>query len=284
MTREQASRDYQRIAEAIAWLRAHCREQPSLAQAAARCGLSEGHFQRLFSRWAGISPKRYLQYLTVEYAKQRMHQQPDLLSLSLDAGLSGPGRLHDLFVNLEGLSPGEFKRGAQGLTLGWAEAPTPFGKALLAFSARGLCHLSFSGPGDTGPKRLGALWPGADLVNLQQRGNELAERIFNPQRADRPLSAWVVGSNFQLQVWRALLSIPFADIRSYRQVAEQLGRPAAARSVGSAIAKNPLGYLVPCHRVLRGSGEAGEYHWGTERKAAMIAWEAAQLEARTRIT
>lgn len=278
MNREQASLDYQRIAEAIAWLRTHSREQPSLAQAAARCGLSEGHFQRLFSRWAGISPKRYLQFLTVEYAKRRIHQQPDLFSLSLDAGLSGPGRLHDLFVNLEALSPGEFKRGAEGLTLGWAEVPTPFGPALLAFSPRGLCHLAFNRSDDTGPDRLHALWPGADLVHRQQHGSELAERVFNPQSTDRPLSAWVVGSNFQVQVWRALLSIPFGDIRSYRQVAEQLGRPQAARSVGSAIAKNPLGYLIPCHRVLRGSGEIGEYHWGRERKAAMISWEAARTD------
>jgi len=279
MSLETQQRDYLRIANAIAYLRRHYRQQPTLAEIAASSDLSEAHFQRLFSRWAGISPKRFVQFLTVEYAKRQMSEQQDLFGLSLDAGLSGPGRLHDLFVNMEAMSPGEYKWHAAGLTLGWAIVPTPFGSALLAFSQRGICHLSFLASPAHAEDTLRAQWPGARLQQQQGPGMALAQEIFVATRHDQPVATWVVGTNFQVQVWRALLAIPSGGLRSYQQVAAELGRPRAARSVGSAIARNPIGYLVPCHRVLRRSGEIGAYHWGSERKAAMVAWEAAHRQA-----
>ena len=278
MNLQQASLDYQRIAKALAYLRAHYREQPDLAEVAGQFGLSESHFQRLFTRWAGISPKRFIQYLTVEHAKAMMAGQSSLLELSADAGLSGPGRLHDLFVNLEGLSPGEYRKQAAGMNISWGQVDTPFGKATLAFTPRGVCHLAFSDDPDPLQKLVGS-WPRVILTEKPNQAQKLAHRIFGHAKAAHPVSAWVVGTNFQLQVWRALLGIPSGSVRNYRQVAEQLGRPSAARAVGTAIAANPIGYLIPCHRVLRGTGDIGEYHWGSERKAAMVAWEAAQSHA-----
>jgi len=277
MSLQTQRHDYLLIADTIAYLRKHYRQQPTLAEVARHAGLSEAHFQRLFSRWAGISPKRFVQFLTVEYAKQRIAAAENLFSLSLDAGLSGAGRLHDLFVNMEAMSPGEYRRQAAGIRLGWSCVSTPFGTALVAFSARGICHLSFVDKVQQAELMLRRQWPGAMLREEREQGAALAQRVFGAARTDLPVSTWVVGSNFQVQVWRALLQIPYGGLRSYQQVAAQLGRPRAARSVGSAIASNRIGYLIPCHRVLRRSGETGLYHWGTERKAAMIAWEAAHL-------
>lgn len=272
-----SSIDYQRIALAITWLREHYREQPELDQLAAVMDLSPGHAQRLFSQWAGISPKRFLQFLSVEYAKQRMQHSNNMLDLSMDVGLSGSGRLHDLFVTMEALSPGEYQRYAQGLSISYGISATPFGDALLAFNERGLCHLSFDPPPQPPSETLAALLPGAHFVEATQQAAQLSQQIFSQSSAERPLSTWVVGSNFQIQVWRALLRLPTGHLLSYQQLAGQLGRPSAARAVGSAVARNPIGYLIPCHRVLRQSGEIGEYHWGSNRKAAMLGWEAAQV-------
>lgn len=276
MSLHQAATDYHRIAAAIAYLQAHHRQQPSLDALAQHFGLSAAHFQRLFSRWAGISPKRFMQYLTVEYAKSRMAAPTDLLTVSLDAGLSGSGRLHDLFVVMEGLSPGEYRRAASAMLIRYGVVPTPFGAALIGYSERGICHLSFCAqrPQDPLPEML-QRWPAARLQRDDAGAGVLAGRLFAQQRSGQPVSAWVVGSNFQIQVWRALLRLPFGQLLSYRQLAEQAGCPGAARAVGTAMARNPIGFLIPCHRVLRQSGECGEYHWGGERKAAMIAWEAA---------
>ncbi len=274
MNLQESSQDYQRIAQALAYLRAHYREQPSLREVSERFGLSEAHFQRLFSRWAGISPKRFVQFLTVEFAKANMAGHTPMLDLAAQAGLSGPGRLHDLFVNLEAMSPGEYRRRAAGLRIQWARVPTPFGEATLAFTERGVCHFSFVDNSDP-LETLSDLWPQALLMEEPELAYRLVNKIFAETRTE-PVSAWVVGTNFQVQVWRALLQIPRGALKNYRQVAEQLGRAGAARSVGTAIARNPIGYLIPCHRVLRQSGDIGEYHWGSERKAAMIAWEAAR--------
>lgn len=268
---------YDRITEAISYLRAHQRRQPDLASLAGHIGLSESQTQRLFSRWAGISPKRFVQFLTVEYAKRRMTETADLLNLSFDAGLSGPGRLHDLFVNMEAMSPGEYKRAAQGLTIQYGRGDSPFGTALIAFTERGICHLAFDDDGRTALTELAAAWPNAALERDDRAAHALLVRVFERARnAADGLSLWVVGTNFQIQVWRALLRVPFAGLLSYGQLANALGRPRAARSVGTAIARNPVGYLIPCHRVLRDSGEFGDYHWGTARKAAICAWEAAR--------
>jgi AraC family transcriptional regulator of adaptative response/methylated-DNA-[protein]-cysteine methyltransferase len=270
--------NYVRIERAINFLREHQAEQPELRDLAEHIDLSESHTQRLFSRWAGISPKRFVQFLTVEYVKRQMGQTGDLLGLALEAGLSGPGRLHDLFVSMEAMSPGEFRQAAAGLEIHYGSGDTPFGCALIASTPRGICHLSFVEPGQREQAAAALLqrWPQARWERDQRRSAELLARIFSPrQDRDAGLSLWVSGSNFQIQVWRALLQIPFAGLLSYRQLAELMARPGAARAVGSAVAHNPVAYLIPCHRVLRASGEFGEYHWGTMRKTAICGWEAA---------
>jgi AraC family transcriptional regulator of adaptative response/methylated-DNA-[protein]-cysteine methyltransferase len=277
------AQDYARIADAIAYLRGAQHRQPSLDEVARAVGLSPGHTQRLFTRWAGISPKRFLQYLTVESAKRRIDRTADVLSLALDAGLSGPGRLHDLFVTMEALSPGEFKRAAAGLTVRHGVGQTPFGRAWVAWSERGICRLDFLDPDDCAPRGPAedpalarAHWmadePGAD---------DLLGRIFagDGKRASSGLSLWISGTNFQIQVWRALLAIPPGGLLSYQHVARLIGRPTAARAVGNANAANPVGYLIPCHRVLRGTGEIGAYRWGTPRMSAMVGWEGARAAA-----
>lgn len=276
--------NYQRIAQAIEFLSKQRHRQPSLGELALHIGLSESHTQRLFSRWAGISPKRFLQFLTVEYAKQKMAATSDLLSLSLRSGLSGPSRLHGLFVTMEAMSPGEFRRAAAGVTIRYGFGGTPFGVGLVAYTPRGICHLSFpQGGARRGAARAFAeAWPEADLVADDEGATTLLGRVFAPPSVGGPpqsLSLWVSGSNFQIQVWRALLQIPFAGLLSYQQMAALLGKPAAARAVGGAVARNRVAFLIPCHRVLRGSGDFGVYHWGSERKMALCAWEAASVDA-----
>jgi AraC family transcriptional regulator of adaptative response/methylated-DNA-[protein]-cysteine methyltransferase len=274
--------DYGRIEKAIAFLQQQHASQPGLSELAAYLDLSESHTQRLFSRWAGISPKRFLQFLTVENAKRRMRRTNDLLSLSLDSGLSSPGRLHDLFVNMEAMSPGEFKRAAAGMTIRYGAGETPFGDALIATTVRGICHLSFhDGVGlERWLVERRREWPLANLVHDPATAAKTLTTVFNraPTDAAGGLSLWVGGSNFQVQVWRALLRIPFGGLLSYGQLADLLGRPGAARSVGSALAHNPVAYLIPCHRVLRATGDFGVYHWGTGRKMAICGWEAAAAQ------
>jgi AraC family transcriptional regulator of adaptative response/methylated-DNA-[protein]-cysteine methyltransferase len=273
------SQTYHRIAAAIGFLRAQRGQQPRLAELAAHLGLSESHTQRLFTRWAGVSPKRFMQFLTVEHIKRQMAQTGGVLETSLAAGLSGPGRLHDLFVNMEAMSPGEYRRAAAGIEIRHGFGDTPFGPGLIAFTARGICHLSFVEPGggEAALATLAADWRQAVLRRDDSAAAAMLQRVFaRPSRSARQgLSLWVSGSNFQIQVWRALLRVPSAGLLSYRQLAVLVDRPAAARAVGSAMARNPVAYLIPCHRVLRGSGDFGVYHWGEDRKRAICAWEAA---------
>ena len=277
----QQNNDYIRVAEAIRFLCANRRNQPNLATLSGHLNLSEFHVQKLFNRWAGISPKRFLQFLTVEYAKHQMANTGDLLGLSLEAGLSGPGRLHDLFVTMEAMTPGEFKHAADGVQINHGIGETPFGRALAATTTRGLCHLSFIDDAgeDAAVDQLIDDWPLAQFERDDAASEKLLARIFDnaPTVKQQPLSLWVCGSNFQIQVWRAMLRIPFAGLLNYRQMAEYLGMPKAARAVGNAIASNPIAYLIPCHRVLRQSGHFGTDRWHEDRKAAIIAWEAARL-------
>ncbi|MEG4116372.1 methylated-DNA--[protein]-cysteine S-methyltransferase [Microcoleus sp. N9_B4] len=275
-----ASEDYHRIARAIAFMRQHHLNQPNLATVAQHIGLSEYHFQRLFTHWAGISPKRFLQYLTVEYAKSKITQTKSLLDLTLDVRLSSPGRLHDLFVTLEAMSPGEFKAGGAGLQIRYGIHDTPFGTSLIATTARGICNLYFLETTDeqTAEQRLRLAWKKAEIIRDEQATQSLRDLIFNSETLSeqKPLTLLVKGTNFQIQVWRALLQLPFGAIATYQTIAQLVARPTAARAVGNAIGNNPIGYLIPCHRVIRESGELGGYGWGVERKTVMLGWEASR--------
>jgi AraC family transcriptional regulator, regulatory protein of adaptative response / methylated-DNA-[protein]-cysteine methyltransferase len=274
-----ANGNYERIAKAIAFIRQYHLTQPDLTTVAQHVGLSEYHFQRLFTQWAGISPKRFLQYLTLEYAKSKINQSKSLLDLALDAGLSSPGRLHDLFVNLEAMSPGEYKAGGIGLQIYYGIHNTPFGKALIATTARGVCNLHFFDLADEqkAEQIIRRSWSNAEIIHDQHATQALSEEIFDLTiRYQKPLTLLVKGTNFQIQVWRGLLQIPFGGMTTYQTVAEIIGRPTAARAVGNAVSKNPIGYLIPCHRVILGSGELGDYRWGSDRKTTILGWEASR--------
>jgi len=280
--------DYDRIAGVIRFLDEHHAEQPSLAELAAAIGLSESHFHRLFRRWAGVTPKDFLQCLTVEHAKQQLRASASVLEAALATGLSGPGRLHDLLVHLEAASPGEFKQGGRGLQLEWGWAASPFGRCTLAWTERGLCHLAFhddDAPSGALPSALSEAWPQARLHRHDTAANRRASRIFAGHRASAPPRVFVAGTPFQLQVWRALVRIPAGDVTSYGALAGALGRPHAARAVGTACGANPLAFLIPCHRVIRETGVVQGYRWGNTRKRALLAWEAApRLHANGRLS
>lgn len=278
----QASQYYQRIEQAILFLEKNFRRQPSLQEIAARAHLSEYHFQRLFRRWAGISPKRFLQFLTKEYAKKLLENSQNLLDITYETGLSSPGRLHDLFVSCEAVTPGEFKNQGEGLTIDYGFHPTPFGECLLAVTERGVCNLFFV-RNDRRQRALAALkqqWQRANLRENPRVTRPLISRIFNSngQPASRPLNLLLKGSNFQIKVWEALLKIPSGSVVSYENLAEHLGMPRASRAVGNAVAKNPISFLIPCHRVIRKAGESGNYGGGPARKKAMLGWEAAHID------
>jgi AraC family transcriptional regulator, regulatory protein of adaptative response / methylated-DNA-[protein]-cysteine methyltransferase len=276
-----SARDYDRIARAIGYLRRHTAEQPDLAAAARHANLSEHHFQRLFTRWAGVSPKRFVQYLTVEHAKSRLGSG-SVLELAGAVGLSGPGRLHDLFVTLEAMSPGEFRAGGAGLAIRYGVHESPFGPAVVAATARGICGLHFVDRKGDGAEQLRAHWPAAELRQDAAGTAAIAERVFQPlsSPAGRPLALLVKGTNFQIKVWRALLELPLGSIASYRHIAARIGAPGSARAVGGAIGANPIAWLIPCHRVIRETGLLGGYRWGTDRKASMLGWEAAHAAPR----
>ncbi len=276
---------YERIAKAIAFMRQNYFSQPHLAEIAQSVHLSEYHFQRLFTQWVGISPKRFLQYLTVEYAKAKIAETTNLLDLTVEVGLSSPGRLHDLFVKLEAMSPGEFQRRGMGLRIDYGIHPTPFGECLIAKTSRGICNLYFLDPTT---KALTAEafrweWEKADLREDPEGTELICDRIFNPAVYNhQPLVLHVKGTNFQIQVWRALLSIPPGKITTYQRLAAATGYPTAARAVGNALGGNPVAYLIPCHRVIRASGEWGGFRWGGERKMMMLGWEASQDQNRNK--
>jgi AraC family transcriptional regulator of adaptative response/methylated-DNA-[protein]-cysteine methyltransferase len=273
---DSPARDYARIAGAIEYLRQHAAAQPDLAAAARQAGLSEHHFQRLFTRWAGVSPKRFLQCLTVEDAKRRLAATRNTLDLAGAVGLSGGGRLHDLFVTLEALSPGEALSGGAGIDIRWGLHDTPFGRALLGVTARGICALHFVEHADAGLQQLRESWPQARLTRDPGATADRARQIFSPLAGARqPLAVLVKGSNFQVQVWRALLALPPGALTTYGDLATAIGRPQAARAVGTAVGANAIAWLIPCHRVIRASGVISGYRWGATRKAAMLLREAA---------
>ncbi len=279
--------DYATIADAIDYIYQHKSVQPSLADVASHVGMSPSHLQRTFTRWAGVSPKRFLQYLTLEHAKTLLDKSKPVLEAAYDAGLSGPGRLHDLFVTVEGVTPGEYKTGGAGLTIEYGWHATPFGECLLAVTERGVCGLSFlkgsslNGGGlDEALADLNAQWPGAMFVESASVTGSIVDRIFSRAKkdGDRRLSLYLTGTNFQLKVWEALLKIPPGAVSAYGDVAEMIDSPSASRAVGSAIGSNLIAYLIPCHRVIRSSGALSNYRWGVTRKRAILGWEAAQVD------
>ena len=272
--------DYERIALVIRYLDACHAEQPDLATLAEVAGMSPFHFHRLFSAWAAITPKDFLQCLTLAHAKALLRKGTSVLDAALGSGLSGPGRLHDLCIILEAASPGEVKSGGAGWTISAGFADSPFGRCLIGESPRGICHLSFIDAGD-GAAELAALqehWPRARLQWDDATAARLAGGIFErSSRRDSPpaLRVFVKGTAFQVRVWRALLQVRPGTLVSYGRLAAALNQPAAARAVGTAVGRNPLAYLIPCHRVIRETGVIGDYRWGPVRKRAMLAWESA---------
>ena len=271
--REQA---YTTIAAALQWLRAHAADQPSLAELAAHVGLSEFHLQRLFARWAGISPKRFLQFLAKERARAALRAGEDVMGASLSTGLSGPGRLHDLLVSCEAVTPGEMRASGEGLLLRYGTAATPFGQAFLAVSERGVVKLAFT---DADEGALGALrhdWPAAELVPDDPVAADYARRLFSGYQSPEPVHLFVKGTQFQVKVWEALLAVPEGQLTTYGDLARRIGQPTAARAVGSAVGANPIALLIPCHRVIRNDGALGGYRWGETRKQALISMELAK--------
>ncbi len=268
--------DYDRIETAIRYLEAHVTAQPHLAEIAAQTHLSPYHFERLFKRWAGVTPKQFLQYLTLDHAKANLHRAASVLEASYATGLSGGGRLHDLFVTLEAVTPGTYRTGGAGLTIRYGVHDSPFGPCLIGRTDRGICHLSFAGPdGDAALEALANAWPDASLIEAPDTTAAVAARIAGNPSSDAPITLAPRGTNFQIQVWQALLRIPPGRVVAYEDLARALGRPEATRAVSSAVARNPIGYLIPCHRVIRKTGHFGQYRWGSTRKRAMIAREAA---------
>jgi AraC family transcriptional regulator, regulatory protein of adaptative response / methylated-DNA-[protein]-cysteine methyltransferase len=273
---KQLSDDYLRIEQAILYLEDHYKDQPELGQVAANIGLSEYHFQRLFTRWAGVSPKRFLQFLTKEGAKELLDRSENLLDTTHQVGLSSLGRLHDLFVTAEAVSPGEYKSRGEGVTIRYGIHPTPFGKCLIATTERGICHLSFvqTSEGDA-IDNLVADWKQATMIEDHRSTVDLIEPIFDLRYNHRgkPLNVHLRGTNFQLKVWEALLQIPAGEVTTYAGIASRIGKPNATRAVGTAVGHNPIAVLIPCHRVIRKIGEFGNYRYGALRKKALLARE-----------
>jgi AraC family transcriptional regulator of adaptative response/methylated-DNA-[protein]-cysteine methyltransferase len=275
-----AATDYDIVRRAIAHIRGHWRAQPEVEEIAEAAGVSATDLHHLFRRWAGLTPKAFLQALTLDHARRLLREQASVLDASYEVGLSGPGRLHDLFVTHEAMSPGEWKSGGEGLTITYGFHPSPFGMALVMGSERGLCGLAFADPGDekSAFADMSSRWPRARYVEDRNLTAPLAQRIFDQKlwRPDRPLRVVLIGTDFEVRVWEALLRVPFGRVTSYSDIAAKVSAPKAARAVGAAVGKNPVCFVVPCHRVIGKSGALTGYHWGLTRKRAILGWEAGQ--------
>lgn len=276
----ESDSDYQRAVRALEFLEANFRDSPTLAQTAAAVGLSPYHFQRLFKRWVGLSPKKFLQALALNHAQQQLRQGSSTLSCALDSGLSGPGRLHDLFVTFQSATPAQYRDYGKGLTIYYGTHSSPFGECLIGLSDRGLCWLSFGPTGqDDIPSDLRNTWKGADFKESQKLTRPLARRIFPGGGAlpQEPIPVLVRGTEFQLQVWRGLLGVPLGTTISYAGLSRKIRRERAVRAVGSAVGQNPISFLIPCHRVILSGGATGQYRWGSARKRLMLQWEKLSL-------
>lgn len=276
--KQQQELNYERIAAAIRFIKENRQEQPRLETIARHVHMSPAHFQRMFQEWAGISPKNFLQYLNVEYAKRILKQtHASLFDTACEVGLSGTGRLHDLFVNIEGMTPGEYKNGGQALRINYSFAETPFGQVMVASTDKGICHLAFVDEGEE--EALGSLkqlFPNAAYTQCPDRKQEDALSVFNRDwsKPDE-IKLHLKGTSFQLKVWETLLKIPAGGLTTYADLATKSGHEGACRAVGTAIGRNPVAFLIPCHRVIKATGDIGNYHWGEVRKEAIIGWEAA---------
>jgi AraC family transcriptional regulator, regulatory protein of adaptative response / methylated-DNA-[protein]-cysteine methyltransferase len=273
--------DYDCVRRAIAYVTAHRTEHPSLERIAEEVGLSASHFQKLFTRWAGLSPKAFLQAITLDHARSLLDGSASVLDTALETGLSGPGRLHDLFVTHVGLSPGEYKSRGEGLTMSYGVHPCPFGEAVVLMSPRGLCGLGFVDDAgvDAAISDLVRRFPRATFVRDDAATASLSQRVFEPQmwRQDQPLRVHLIGSDFEIRVWETLLRIPLGRATTYSDVAHRIGNPKGSRAVGAAVGRNPISFVVPCHRVIGRSGALTGYHWGLTRKQAMLGWEAGRV-------
>ena len=279
MTEQQAI-DFKRIEQAIEYLTQNFKLQPSLDQVAAEVHMSPFHLQRLFSDWAGVSPKKFLQYLSLQHAKKILHKQNSTLAqATYETGFSGTSRLHDLFVSIEGMTPGEFKRGGKSLSIHYSTLSTPLGTVFIASTEKGICRMAFTYNWEDELQALRAEFPNAALISEATDSHERVKAIFEVKNNPETIKLHLKGTAFQLKVWESLLKIPMGGLANYQTIAEELSQPSASRAVGSAVGKNPVAFIVPCHRVIRSTGVLGEYRWGSTRKAAIIGWEMAKTEA-----
>jgi len=276
---EKEKTNYDRIQDAIEYITAHFKTQPGLDEVAEKIHLSPYHFQRLFTDWAGVSPKKFLQYISIEHAKNILKERKaSLFDAAYETGLSGTGRLHDLFINIEGMTPGEYKNGGEDLSINYSFAESPFGDILVASTSKGICHMAFA---DDETQALSALrknFPNAHYKQVVDLIQQNALYIFTHDWKDLDkIKLHLKGTAFQIKVWETLLKIPMGHLSTYGNIAEQLHTPKASQAVGSAVGSNPVAFLIPCHRVIQSTGVIGQYHWGNIRKTAMIGWEAAKI-------
>jgi AraC family transcriptional regulator, regulatory protein of adaptative response / methylated-DNA-[protein]-cysteine methyltransferase len=278
-----AADDYAVVRRAIAFISEHWRAQPEIDEIAAAVGTTTADLHHLFRRWAGLTPKAFLQAITLDHARRLLRSSASVLDAAYEVGLSGPGRLHDLFVTHEAMSPGEWKSGGEGLNVAYGFHPSPFGSALVMTTERGLAGLAFADPGEeeAALDDMRGRWPKARYGEDTARTGAIARRIFDPTlwRPERPLRVMLIGTDFEVRVWETLLGIPMGRATTYSDIAAKLGKPTAARAVGAAVGKNPVSFVVPCHRVMGKSGDLTGYHWGLTRKRAMLGWEAGRVEA-----
>ncbi|NRF39904.1 methylated-DNA--[protein]-cysteine S-methyltransferase [Pedobacter foliorum] len=270
--------DYNRIAQAIAYLKVNFKQQPSLDDVAEHVNLSPFHFQRMFKEWAGVTPKKFLQYLSIEYAKSILKdKQATLFDAAYETGLSGTSRLHDLFINIEGMTPGEFKNGGEQLTINYSYAESPFGSLIVASTGKGICYMAFADDQNEALEALKNNFPNAQYHQLLDMIQQNALYIFTQDWSRiNEIKLHLKGTAFQLKVWETLLKVPIGGLSTYATIAASINNPKASRAVGSAVGDNPVAFLIPCHRVIKSTGEFGQYHWGSSRKTAIIGWEAAK--------
>jgi AraC family transcriptional regulator, regulatory protein of adaptative response / methylated-DNA-[protein]-cysteine methyltransferase len=278
MLMEKQTNDYELVKHTLAFISENWRDQPSLETLADQAGLSTTHLQRLFTHWAGLSPKAFLQAVTLDHARELLRDSASILDASYELGLSGPGRLHDLFVTHEGMSPGIYKLRGRGLNITYGFHDCPFGRALILVTNEGLAGLAFADQGDekSALADMSSRWPEATYTENPKATMPYAKRIFESQNwsSDQPLRVVFIGTDFEIRVWETLLRIPLGKASTYSDIAAHLGKPSAARAVGTAVGKNPISFVVPCHRVLGKSGGLCGYHWGLTRKRAILGWEA----------